>query len=151
MVAVRRLVEGLLHEGVGAMGRGRGLRHGGRAGRAGAARYSCRGALGRAALLERLSRPTIAARLPPAPRPARARASPPPARRPRPAPPARAAAARLRARCPTRRPRARGPTPHIHRCRPTPLHRFILLSQKLSHLSTCNKILPINNLTVAAD
>ena len=67
VVAVRGLVEGLLGEGVGALGRGRGLRHGGRAGRAGRARYSCRGAKGRAALSERLSRPTIAARLPPAP------------------------------------------------------------------------------------
>ncbi|KAL4714674.1 hypothetical protein ACJJTC_012591 [Scirpophaga incertulas] len=60
------------------MGRGRGLRHGGRAGRAGRARYSCRGAQGRAALSERLSRPTIAARLPPAPRPRRARVPRPP-------------------------------------------------------------------------
>lgn len=77
-MAVRRLVEGLLGEGVGAMGRGRGLRHGGRAGRAGLARYSCRGAQGRAALSERLSRPTIAARLPPARRPARARGTPRP-------------------------------------------------------------------------
>lgn len=58
------------------MGRGRGLRHGGRAGRAGRARYSCRGAQGRAALSERLSRPTIAARLPPAPHARRARALP---------------------------------------------------------------------------
>ncbi|VVD00112.1 unnamed protein product [Leptidea sinapis] len=64
VVAVCGLVEGLLGEGVGALGRG--LRHGGRAGRAGRARYSCRGARGRAALPKRLSRPTIAARLPPA-------------------------------------------------------------------------------------
>lgn len=90
VVAVRGLVEGLLREGVGAMGRGRGLRHGGRAGRAGRARYSCRGAQGRAALSERLSRPTIAARLPPAPHARRARAlplrrPPPPPRRRRPA------------------------------------------------------------------
>lgn len=83
MVAVRGLVEGLLHEGVGAMGRGRGLRHGGRAGRAGTARYSCRGAKARAALLERLSQPIIAARLLLAPRWARELASPlPPALRP---------------------------------------------------------------------
>lgn len=77
VVAVGGLVEGLLREGVGAMGRGRGLRHGGRTGRAGRARYSCRGAQGRAALSERLSRPTIAARLPPAPQPRRARAPAP--------------------------------------------------------------------------
>ncbi|KPJ14106.1 hypothetical protein RR48_03656 [Papilio machaon] len=77
MMAVGGLVEGLLGEGVGAMGRGRGLRHGGRTGRAGRARYSCRGAQGRAALSERLSRPTIAARLPPAPHAPRARANRP--------------------------------------------------------------------------
>lgn len=84
VVAVGGLVEGLLGEGVGAMGRGRGLRHGGRTGRAGRARYSCRGAQGRAALSERLSRPTIAARLPPAPHAPRARVNRP--RTPRAAP-----------------------------------------------------------------
>lgn len=68
VVAVGGLVEGLLGEGMGGVGRGRGLRHGGRGGRAGRARYSCRGAAGRAALSERLSRPTIAARLKPRPR-----------------------------------------------------------------------------------
>lgn len=61
VMAVGGLVEGLLAEGVGAMGRGRGLRHGGRGGRAGRARYSCRGAGVRD---RRQSRPTIAARLP---------------------------------------------------------------------------------------
>lgn len=79
VVAVRGLVEGLLREGVGLWGRGRGLRHGGREGRAELARYSCRGARGRAAFSERLSRPTIAARLPPALR----RPPPHPAPRPR--------------------------------------------------------------------
>ncbi|KAJ2947287.1 hypothetical protein O0L34_g17003 [Tuta absoluta] len=84
-MAVGGLVEGLLGEGVGGGWRWRGLRHGGRCRAGPVARYSCRGAAVRAALPERLSRPTIAARLP-APA-GRAHSPPPPPRPPARAPP----------------------------------------------------------------